>query len=124
MSRRCSSPALSRVQRLAEVLDGQGGVLSGPEAARMIRAAMDGQDPQSAPGVLVDDVPLPVLLAAVDNCLRQGSYMTGGNLAFSLLCEQLGVERDALAFDPAWVRPGDADWPPAMAERTARPAPR
>lgn len=48
-------------------------------------------------------VPVPVLLAAVDNALRNGSYMTGANLAFEMLCDRLGVDRDRLPeFDPRW----------------------
>jgi hypothetical protein len=49
------------------------------------------------------------LLAAVDSALRNGSYMTGANLAFGLLCERLGVDRDGLAFDPLWARPATED---------------
>jgi len=46
-----------------------------------------------------------VLLAAIDNALRNGSYMTGANLAFEMLCDELGVDRDELpAFDPRWNR--------------------
>jgi hypothetical protein len=45
-----------------------------------------------------------VLLAAVDNALRNGSYMTGANLAFDMLCKDLGVDRDTLTFDPRWAR--------------------
>lgn len=37
-----------------------------------------------------------VLLAAIDHALRTGSQMTGANLAFDMLCEQLGVDRDRL----------------------------
>lgn len=44
------------------------------------------------------------VLAAIDNALLHGSYMTGANLAFDLLCERLGVEREALVFDPLWMR--------------------
>lgn len=56
---------------------------------------------------------LPILLAAIDNALRNGSYMTGANLAFEYLCDDLGVNRDSLPpFDPRW---------PA-AEREARDA--
>jgi hypothetical protein len=52
---------------------------------------------------------LTTLLAAVDNALRNGSYMTGANLAFGLLCERLGVDRDGLQFDPLWARPATED---------------
>lgn len=41
-------------------------------------------------------------LAAIDNALRNGSYMTGANVAFSNLCDRLGVDRDTLVFDPRW----------------------
>lgn len=41
-------------------------------------------------------------LAAIDNALRNGSYMTGANLAFRYLCDRLGVDREALVFDPQW----------------------
>ncbi len=45
----------------------------------------------------------PVLLAAIDNALRNGSYMTGANYAFTELCEDLGIDRDELPpFDPCW----------------------
>ena len=47
---------------------------------------------------------LPVLLAAVDNALRNGSYMTGANVAFNRLCDRLGVDRDGLVFRPDWAR--------------------
>lgn len=44
-----------------------------------------------------------VLLSAIDNALRNGSYMTGANLAFDYLCEQLGVDQDHLPpFNPRW----------------------
>ncbi|MFI2663359.1 hypothetical protein [Micromonospora carbonacea] len=43
------------------------------------------------------------MLAAVDNALRNGSHMTGGNLAFELLCDRLGVDRDRLVFRPDWA---------------------
>jgi len=46
-----------------------------------------------------------ILLSAIDNALRNGSYMTGANLAFEYLCDELGVERDELPlFDPTWSR--------------------
>jgi len=42
-----------------------------------------------------------LLLSAIDNALRNGSYMTKANLAFDLLCEELGADRgDLPAFDP------------------------
>lgn len=47
---------------------------------------------------------LRTLLAAIDNALRNGSYMTGANLALDILCERLDVERDDLEFDPLWAR--------------------
>jgi len=46
--------------------------------------------------------PLPALLAAVDNALRNGSYMTNANLAFEYLCDHLGVDRNSLIFDRQW----------------------
>lgn len=50
-----------------------------------------------------------VLLAAVDNALRNGSYMTGANYAFTELCDDLGVDRDELSpFDPRWIQKFDA----------------
>lgn len=45
---------------------------------------------------------LPKIMAAIDNALRNGSYMTGANLAFEMLCDHLGVERDSLVFRPDW----------------------
>jgi transcriptional regulator with XRE-family HTH domain len=46
-----------------------------------------------------------VLLSAIDNALRNGSYMTGANLAFEMLCDELGVVRDELpTFDPRWAQ--------------------
>lgn len=48
------------------------------------------------------DTPLVTLLASVDNALRNGSDMSNANLAFELLCDRLGVDRDALVFDPKW----------------------
>jgi hypothetical protein len=48
--------------------------------------------------------PLPALLAAVDNALRNGSYMNNANLAFEYLCDHLGVDRDSLIFDLEWSR--------------------
>lgn len=119
MSRRCSAPALDRVRALAGDLDGADGVvLTGAEVARMIRAAVDGRE---LPGLDVrspDLTPLQVLLAAVDNCLRMGSHMNGGNYAMELLCDRLGVSRDQLVFDPGWVRPEGDHWP-FMAGRTS-----
>lgn len=50
------------------------------------------------------EAPTEVLLAAIGNALRNGSYMTGANLAFVMLCERLGVDDDALVFDPLWAR--------------------
>lgn len=109
-------PALDRVRALAEDLDGAGAAVTTAEAARMIRAAVDGRE-LSGPGAGDPDLPgLEVLLAAVDNCLRTGSWMTGGNLAFALLCDRLGVDRDRLTFDPGWRRPDGEDWP-VMASR-------
>ncbi|MEU7170235.1 hypothetical protein ABZ949_01935 [Micromonospora tulbaghiae] len=49
------------------------------------------------------DAGLPLLLAAVDNALRNGSYMTNANVAFNMLCDRLGVDRDRLVFDPGWA---------------------
>lgn len=46
-----------------------------------------------------------ILLSAIDNALRNGSHMTGANLALNELCDDLGVDRDRLpAFDPQWSR--------------------
>ncbi|GGM27850.1 hypothetical protein GCM10011608_10830 [Micromonospora sonchi] len=50
-----------------------------------------------------DDPHLPAILAAIDNALRNGSHMTGANLAFELLCERLGVDRDRLVFQSGWA---------------------
>lgn len=51
-----------------------------------------------------------LLLSAIDNALRNGSYMTNANLAFLYLCDQLGVDRDRLPpFDPAWPQKYPAD---------------
>ncbi len=50
-----------------------------------------------------DERPL-LLLTAIDNALRNGSYMTGANYAFTELCDDLGVDRDRLPmFDPTWA---------------------
>jgi hypothetical protein len=46
---------------------------------------------------------IETLLASIDNALRNGSYMTGANLAMDYLCEELGVDRDSLSFDPRWA---------------------
>jgi hypothetical protein len=43
------------------------------------------------------------MLAAVDNALRNGSHITGANLAFDMLCDRLGVDRDGLVFRPEWA---------------------
>ncbi|MGI5247587.1 hypothetical protein [Dactylosporangium sp. CA-139066] len=40
------------------------------------------------------------MLGSIDNALRNGSHMTNANLAFLLLCERLGVDRDRLVFNP------------------------
>lgn len=40
------------------------------------------------------------MLGSIDNALRNGSHMNNANLAFDLLCERLGVDRDKLVFDP------------------------
>jgi hypothetical protein len=48
------------------------------------------------------DTPLETLLASVDNALTTGSDMNNANLAFLLLCDRLGVDRDALVFDRSW----------------------
>jgi hypothetical protein len=45
------------------------------------------------------DSDLLALLGSIDNGLRNGSSMTNANLAFLLLCERLGVDPEALAFD-------------------------
>jgi hypothetical protein len=50
-----------------------------------------------------DQPPVEVLLSAIRNALRTGSYMTGANLAFLELCDHLGVDEESLpVFDPAW----------------------
>jgi hypothetical protein len=63
------------------------------------------------------------MLGSIDNALRNGSNMNNANLAFELLCERLGVNRETLVFapdrigqieDPAW-RPR----PPGWVERPA-----
>lgn len=46
--------------------------------------------------------PLTTLLASVDNALTTGSDMNNANLAFLLLCERLGVDRDELVHDRGW----------------------
>ncbi len=46
--------------------------------------------------------PLETLLASIDNALRNGSDMNNANLAFLLLCDRLGVDRDALVHDRGW----------------------
>jgi hypothetical protein len=46
--------------------------------------------------------PLATLPAPVDNALTTGSDMSNANLAFELLCERLGVDRDALVHDRGW----------------------
>lgn len=47
--------------------------------------------------------PVPVLLAAIANALRNGSHMTNANLAFAYLCDALGIGEDDLPpFDPSW----------------------
>jgi hypothetical protein len=43
------------------------------------------------------------MLASVDNALRNGSAMNNANLAFELLCERLGVDRDRLVFEPSRI---------------------
>lgn len=66
----------------------------------------DGRCPVS-PRAPQDD--LAPLLAAIDNALRNGSYMTGANLAFALLCDRLGVDRDRLEFRPDWRRDAERE---------------
>lgn len=45
------------------------------------------------------------LIAAIDNALRNGSYVSGANLALDMLCDELGIDRDALpAFEPKWAK--------------------
>lgn len=52
---------------------------------------------------MTDDQRTLLLLTAIDNALRNGSYMTGANYAFTELCDDLGVNRDRLPmFDPEW----------------------
>jgi len=43
------------------------------------------------------------MLGSIDNALRNGSSMNNANLAFDLLCERLGVDRDRLLFTPARI---------------------
>lgn len=45
-----------------------------------------------------------ILLASIDNALTTGSHMTGANLAFDMLCEELDINRERLRFDPTWSR--------------------
>lgn len=52
--------------------------------------ALDGATPA------VDRDVLTAALGWVDNALRNGSAMTRANLAFEVLCRQLGVDRDSL----------------------------
>ena len=69
-----------------------------------------------------------ILLSAIDNALRNGSYMTGANLALDMLCEDLGEYRDQLpAFEPKWARTlpdacscGKQDCPWNAADRARR----
>lgn len=42
---------------------------------------------------------IPLLLGSIDNALRTGGSMTTANLAFALLCDELGVDRRRLVFD-------------------------
>jgi hypothetical protein len=51
----------------------------------------------------VPDQDVVDLLASIDNALRNGSNMNNANLAFDLLCERLGVDRDQLLFTPARI---------------------
>lgn len=43
------------------------------------------------------------MLGSIDNALRNGSYMNNANLAFELLCDRLGVDRDKLTFTPGRI---------------------
>jgi hypothetical protein len=43
------------------------------------------------------------MLGSIDNALRNGSNMNNANLAFELLCERLGVDRDRLLFIPSRI---------------------
>ncbi len=43
-------------------------------------------------------------LAAIDNALRNGSYMTNANIGMDRLCARFGIDRDALSFDPQWAQ--------------------
>lgn len=55
-------------------------------------------DPEAPPSRI------PTLLASIDNALRNGSYMTGANLALDMLCDELKVNRTELPpFDPRWA---------------------
>lgn len=46
-----------------------------------------------------------VLLSAINHALVWGECMSGGNLAFDLLLQELGVDRAELPpFDPAWSK--------------------
>lgn len=40
------------------------------------------------------------LFATVDNALTMGSDMTAANHAFTMICDELGIDRDALAYVP------------------------
>ncbi|PZG12947.1 hypothetical protein C1I95_24705 [Micromonospora craterilacus] len=68
-------------------------------AAEAVMAALDAE-----PASPREPVDLAPLLASIDNALRNGSYMTGANLAFGRLCDRLGVDRDGLEFRPDWAQ--------------------
>ncbi|WP_328344645.1 hypothetical protein [Micromonospora sp. NBC_00421] len=69
--------------------------------ARAVLTALH-EDGRLCPPGRADDA-LPAILAAIDNALRNGSHMTGGNLALDLLCDRLNVDRDRLVFRPDWA---------------------
>lgn len=67
----------------------------------------DGPDVTAPPRA--QEPALALLLAAIDNAVRNGSYMTGANLALDLLCDRLGVDRDRLKFRPDWRRTAERE---------------
>jgi hypothetical protein len=54
---------------------------------------------------LNEEFPLDTLMAAVYHSLTTGNNMTGGNYAFLLLCEKLGIDSDDLPtiYTPDWI---------------------
>lgn len=52
-----------------------------------------------------EEYSLEVLLSAIYHSLTTGANMNGGNYAFALLCDKLGVDEDDLIFlyNTKWV---------------------